>query len=67
MKEHNANSCTTMKQVYNARYVYRSSIRGGNSEMQQLMKLLKHDQYIHLHRLKDEDVVMIYFGLVQMQ
>jgi len=48
---------TTMKQVYNARYAYRSSIRGNNSEIQQLMKLLECDQYIHWHRLKDEDVV----------
>ena len=31
LKEHNATSCTTMKQVYNARYTYRSSIRGSNS------------------------------------
>jgi len=47
LKVHNANNYTTMKQVYNARYVYRSSIRGSDSEMQQLMKLLEHDQYIH--------------------
>ena len=47
LKEHNATSCTTMKQVYNARYAYHSIIRGGNNEMQQLMKLLGHDQYIH--------------------
>ena len=46
-----------MKQVYNARYTYRSSIRGNSSEMQQLMKLLECDQYIHRHRLTDEDVV----------
>ena len=26
--------------------------------MQHLMKLLERDQYIHLHRLKDEDVVV---------
>ena len=57
LKEHNANSSTTMKQVYNARYTYHSSIRGHNSEMQQLMKLLECDQYIHWHRLKNEDVV----------
>ncbi|XP_006591686.1 uncharacterized protein LOC114373094 [Glycine soja] len=47
LKEHNTNNCTTMKQVYNARYAYRSSIRGSNSEMQRLMKFLEHDQYIH--------------------
>ncbi|KAL5136318.1 hypothetical protein HKD37_10G026901 [Glycine soja] len=51
LKEHNVTSCTTMKQVYNARYTYRSSIRDNNSEMQQLLKLLERNQ------LKDEDVV----------
>jgi len=57
LKEHNTISCTTMEQVYNERYAYLSSIRDRNSEMQQLMKLLERDQYIHWHRLKDEDVV----------
>ena len=57
LKEHNSNSCITMKQVCNARYAYCSSIRGSNSEMQQLMKLLERDQYIHWHEMKDEDVV----------
>ena len=31
------------------------------------MKLLERDQYIHWHGLKDEDVVLIYFGVIQMQ
>ena len=57
LKDHNANNCTTMKQVYNARYAYRSSIKDSNTEMQQLMKLLERDMYIHWHRLKDDDVV----------
>ncbi|KAH1221858.1 Protein FAR1-RELATED SEQUENCE 5 [Glycine max] len=57
LKEHNANSCTTIKQIYNARSAYRSSIRGSDIEMQHLMKLLERDQYIHWHRLKDKDVV----------
>jgi len=57
LKEHNDNSYTIIKQVYNARNAYRSSIRGNNTEMQQLMKLLERDQYIHWHRLKDKDVV----------
>jgi len=57
LKEHNVNSCTTMKQIYNARSAYRSSIRGSDTEMQHLMKLLERDQYIYWHRLKDEDVV----------
>ena len=57
LKKHNVNSYITMKQVYNARYAYRSFIRDNNTEMQQLMKLLERDQYIHWHRLKDENVV----------
>ncbi|KAH1254944.1 Protein FAR1-RELATED SEQUENCE 5 [Glycine max] len=51
LKKHNVNSYITMKQVYNARYAYRSFIRDNNNEMQQLMKLLERDQ------LKDENVV----------
>ena len=47
LKEHNANSCTTIKQIYNARSVYRPSIKGSDTEMQHLMKLLEHDKYIH--------------------
>jgi len=47
LKEHNANSCTTIKHIYNARSAFRSSIRGSDIEMQHLMKLLKRDQYIH--------------------
>jgi len=47
LKEHNNNNYTTIKQIYNARHAYRSSIRGSNPEMQQLMMLLDRDQYIH--------------------
>ena len=43
LKEHNANNCTTIKQIYNARSAYRSSIRGSDTEMQHLMKLLERD------------------------
>ncbi|KAL5153296.1 PKS-NRPS hybrid synthetase [Glycine soja] len=57
LKKHNANSCTTIKQIYNARSAYRSLIRGDDTEMKHLMRLLEHDQYIHWHRLKDQDVV----------
>ncbi|KAH1264608.1 Protein FAR1-RELATED SEQUENCE 5 [Glycine max] len=57
LKEHNNSSCTTIKQNYNARSAYRSSIKGDDTEMQHLMRLLERDQYIHWHRLKDEDVV----------
>ena len=57
LKEHNDNRYTTIKQIYNVRHAYRSSIRGSNTEMQQLMMLLDWDQYIHWHRLKDDNVV----------
>ena len=57
LNEHNANSCTTIKQIYNTRSAYRSSIRDNDTEIQHLMKLLERDQYIHWHILKDEDVV----------
>ena len=40
-KEHNVNSYTTIKQIYNARNAYHSSIRDNDIEMQQLMKLLE--------------------------
>ena len=43
LKEHNGNSYTTIKQIYNAKHAYHSSIRGSNTEMQQLMMLLNRD------------------------
>ncbi|KAH1212598.1 hypothetical protein GmHk_14G040753 [Glycine max] len=45
LKEHNADNCTTIKQIYNARSAYCSSIRGADTEMQHLMKLLEHSTY----------------------
>ena len=47
----------TIKQIYNARSAFRSSISGNDLKMQHLMKLLERDQYIHWYRIKDEDVV----------
>ncbi|KAL5194017.1 Protein FAR1-RELATED SEQUENCE 5 [Glycine soja] len=47
----------TIKQIYNARNAFCSSIRGSDLEMQHLMKLLERDQYIHWHRIKDEGMV----------
>ena len=32
LKEYNVNSYTMIKQIYNARNVYRSSVRGNNTE-----------------------------------
>jgi len=43
LKEHNANSCTTIKQIYIARSAYRSFIRGSDTKMQHLMKLYERD------------------------
>jgi len=40
LKDHNDNNYTTIIQIYNARYTYRSSISGSNTEMQQLMMIL---------------------------
>ena len=57
LNEHNDNNYTIIKQIYNIRHAYHSSIRGSNTEMQQLMMLLDRDQYIHWHRLKDDNVV----------
>ena len=57
LKEHNANNYTTIKQIYNARHAYCSSIRESNTEMQKLMMLLDRDKYIHWHRRKDYNVV----------
>jgi len=33
LKEHNVKSCTTIKQIYNARSTYCSSIRGSDTEV----------------------------------
>ncbi|KAH1189432.1 hypothetical protein GmHk_20G057199 [Glycine max] len=44
LKEHNVSSCKTIKQIYNARSAYRSSIRGSDTKMQHLMKLIERDQ-----------------------
>jgi len=41
LKENNVNSYTTINQIYNARSAYHSSIRGNDTEMQQLMKILE--------------------------
>ncbi|KAH1266469.1 Protein FAR1-RELATED SEQUENCE 5 [Glycine max] len=51
LKEHNDSNYTTIKQNYNVKHAYCSSIRGSNIEMQQLMMLLDRDQ------VKDDNVV----------
>ena len=57
LKKHNVNSYITIKQIYGARSAYHSSIRGSDTKIQHLMMFLQQDQYIHWHRLKDENVV----------
>ncbi|XP_052727423.1 PKS-NRPS hybrid synthetase cheA-like [Vigna angularis] len=58
LKEHNADNVTTIKQIYNARYTYKRSLRGSRTKMQQLMMLLDKDKYIQRSRcLDDSDVV----------
>jgi len=47
LNEHNVNNCATIKQIYDARSAYRSSIKGDDIEMQHLIRLLECDQYIH--------------------
>ena len=41
LKEYNVNSFRTIKQIYNARNAYHSSIKDNNTEMQQLIKFLE--------------------------
>ena len=43
LKDHNVNSYKPIKKIYNARNAYRCFIRGSNTEMQKLMKLLERD------------------------
>ena len=43
----NCENNVTIKEVYNVIYLYWRSNRGGRPELQQLMKLIDHDNYIH--------------------
>ncbi|XP_068498558.1 uncharacterized protein [Phaseolus vulgaris] len=47
LKENNEDNMTTIKQVCNARYSYKRSVRGPRTELQQLMMLLDRDNYLH--------------------
>jgi len=58
LKENNNCNVTTMKEVYNVRYMYKQSLRGLRTELQQLMMMLEHDQYIHFSRCVDESKVV---------
>ncbi|XP_028220316.1 uncharacterized protein LOC114401947 [Glycine soja] len=69
LKEHNVNSCTTIKQIYNARSALCSSIRGSDLEMQHLMKLLEDSwSVVRNHLLKElakfsEDYIKLFGGM----
>ncbi|XP_024632656.2 uncharacterized protein [Medicago truncatula] len=54
LRDHNAESLTTIKQVYNARQSFRSSIRGNRTEMQHLMWLMERDKYVYQYRKVDD-------------
>ncbi|XP_027940216.1 uncharacterized protein LOC114194289 [Vigna unguiculata] len=58
LKEKDECNVTTLKQVYNARYRYKRSIRGSRTELQQLMLMLERDHYIHFSRCLDESDVV---------
>jgi len=64
MKEYKEKNVTTIKQVYNARYLYKKLVRGDRTEMQQLMMLLERDIYmsIDLGLKKKRMLCNIYFG-----
>ncbi|KAH1234590.1 Alpha-glucosidase 2 [Glycine max] len=52
LKDHNND--TTIRHIYNARQAYRSSQKGPRTEMQHLLKLLEHDQYVCWSRKVDD-------------
>jgi len=63
LKENNECNVTTIKQVYNARYTYKRSLRGLRTELQHLIMMLDHDNYIRWSICQDQSkVVVIYFG-----
>ncbi|XP_004489620.1 uncharacterized protein [Cicer arietinum] len=47
LSDHNIESLTTIKQVYNARQAYRSSLRDNRTEIQHLLTLMERDKYVH--------------------
>jgi len=44
---------TIIKQVYNARYLYKKSKQGDRIEMQQLMMLLEQDMYVQWSKFEE--------------
>jgi len=58
LKQNNEDNVTTIKQLYNARYTYKRSLRGSRTELQQLMMLLECDNYIHWSRCHEYSEVV---------
>jgi len=61
LKENNEDNMTTIKQVYNARYSYKRSVRGPRTELQQLMMLLDRDNYLHWSTCHESSNIVRYF------
>jgi len=47
LKENNDDNVTITKQLQNARYAFKRSLKGFTIEMQQLMMLVEPDKYVH--------------------
>ncbi|KAJ1406826.1 MULE transposase domain [Sesbania bispinosa] len=58
LKDHNVHNVTTIKQIYNARIAFRKSERGPRTELQHLMNLMEHDNYLYWHRRAETSDVM---------
>lgn len=58
IKEHNKESMTSLKQVYNYRQAYRRLRRGDRTEMQHLLSLMERDKYVYrVNKLEDSNIV----------
>ncbi|XP_004498709.1 putative protein FAR1-RELATED SEQUENCE 10 [Cicer arietinum] len=53
LKDHNVKSLTTIKEFYNARQAYRSSLRSNSTEIQHLLTLMECDKYVYRYRKVD--------------
>jgi len=66
LKENNEDNMTTIKLVYNARYLYKRSVRGPITELQQLIMLLDCDYYLHwstCHESSDKCLISVIFHI----
>lgn len=57
-KENNDCNVITIKQIYNARYTYKLSLRGSRIELQKRMMMLDRNIYIHWSRCVDKSKVV---------